>query len=162
MDIQYENLLGVPFDFGNSDCIDFVIRLYKQNFDINITNYARPNDWNADHIDIIGLSYEREGFEKVEGWTLKNLHPGDLLAMAIGTSKANHLAVYVGGNTIAHHKVGSLSSSEVLRDFWRNSICYVLRHPDVPYEETVQPVINIQELIDARYKVQPQAQAEES
>jgi cell wall-associated NlpC family hydrolase len=153
MTFEYAELIGRPFVMGSSDCIGLVTDFYKENFDISITNYARPKDWDADRIDIIGLTYEREGFDKVMDWTLKNLKPGDLLAMAVGSSVANHLAVYVGNNTIVHHLAYSMSREETLRDFWRKSTCYVLRHKDVHTEEVVKPTVTIAELMDARYNL---------
>lgn len=155
--MTYDNLLGRPFELGKFDCFTMVRDFYKQNYDIEIKNYARPKDWDADKIDIIGTVYEREGFEKVEGWTLKNLNPGDLLCMAIGSSKANHMAIYVGENKIVHHKVNSFSTDETLRDFWRKSICYVLRHKTVPVVETEKPTLDLMELLDVRNRLQTEA-----
>jgi cell wall-associated NlpC family hydrolase len=153
--MRYEELIGRPFELGRYDCFTMVRDFYAENFNIPLTNYARPNDWDADTVDIIGLTYEREGFFKVDDWTLKNLNPGDLLCMAIGTSKANHMAVYIGGNQIVHHKIAAMSDVEILRDFWRKSICYVLRHKDVPVIEVEKPTIDIMELLDARNRLQP-------
>jgi len=151
--MQYDNLLGRPFELGRTDCFKMVRDFYKQNYDIELRNYARPRDWQADTTDIIGLSYEQEGFDKVTDWSLKTLQPGDLLCMAISSSKPNHLAIYVGDNTIVHHKVYTMSSAEVLRDFWRNTTCYVLRHKDVPNTTVEKPTVTIQELLDERNRL---------
>jgi len=148
--LDYEHLIGKPFELGKHDCFEAVRCLYKDNFQIELANYARPKDWDADKVDIIGKSYEREGFSKVLGWTLTNLKQGDLLCMAIGTSVPNHLATYVGSNTIFHHKIGSLSNSEMLRDFWRRSICYVLRHSEVNVPEVVLPEVQLVDIINER------------
>lgn len=151
--MEYENLLGRPFELGRYDCFTMVRDFYKQNFDIDLRNYARPKDWLSDNTDIIGLSHEKEGFEKLTDWSIKTLRPGDLLCMAISSSKPNHLAIFVGDNTIVHHKVYSMSSSETLRDFWRNTTCYVLRHKDVPNLSVEKPAVTIQELLDARNRL---------
>lgn len=154
--MQYEEVIGRPFELSRYDCFETVVDLYDINFDIKLTRYARPKDWNADEIDIIGRTYEREGFVKLDEWSLATLNPGDLLCMAIGTAKANHIAVYVGNNEIVHHKVDSFSNVETLRDFWRKSICYVLRHKDVPLVEVKQNNISLKELLDARNRLQPE------
>lgn len=154
--MQYEEVLGRPFELGTYDCFETVVDLYKLNFNIEITRYARPKDWDADKIDIIGKTYEREGFEKLDEWSLKNLNPGDLLCMAIGSAKANHIAVYVGGNQIVHHKIAAMSNVETLRDFWRKSICYVLRHKDVPIIVEEKKTVNIMELLNERNRLQPE------
>lgn len=151
--MKYEHLIGRPFELGKTDCFDLVRHFYKDNFDITIRNYARPKDWNSDQIDIIGLAHEREGFSKVYNWDIKNLRPGDVLCMAIGASKANHYAIYVGGNLIIHHKANALSNVEVLRDFWRKSTCFVLRHKDVPDLRVEKPAISIQDLINERNRI---------
>jgi cell wall-associated NlpC family hydrolase len=154
MKLNYTGLEGRPFEIGTHDCFDMVLSMYALNFGIKLTKYARPNNWRADNIDIIGLSYEREGFHKVMDWTLATLRPGDILCMAIGSSKANHMAVYIGENQIIHHKDRSFSNVETLRDFWRRSICYVLRHKDVNIEPEVKPEVQLKDLIDERNRIQ--------
>lgn len=151
MMIEYNDLLGRQFELSRFDCFTMVSDFYLKNYGISITNYARPKDWSSDDIDIIGQSYPREGFSKVQDWSIATLQPGDLLAMAIGSSKANHLAIYIGQNKIVHHLMYQLSREEILRDFWRKSVCYVLRHNDVSYEEPEKPTTTIEELLNARY-----------
>lgn len=151
--LEYDHLIGRPFELGTKDCFDALSKLYDHNFGIQLTNYARPKGWSSDKIDIIGKSYEKEGFKKVQDWTLANLQDGDVLCMAIGTSLPNHLATYVGSNTIFHHKINSLSNSETLRDFWRRSICYVLRHKDVNIEKPVVPETQLVDIINERNSI---------
>lgn len=151
--LKHEHLIGVPFELGTGDCFKAVRDIYKDNFGIELRNYARPKGWDADRVDIIGMSHEREGFYKVSEWTLKNLLPGDVLCMAIGTSVPNHLATYLGGNMIFHHKIGSMSNAEVLRDFWRRSICYVLRHKDVDTSEPPLPETQLLDVINERNRI---------
>jgi cell wall-associated NlpC family hydrolase len=148
--MKYEHLVGRQFMLGTYDCFRMVQDIYKDNFGIIIKNYARPNNWDADRLDIIGPSYAQEGFELVPDWTLKTLRPGDVLAMAVGTSNPNHLAVNLGGNLIIHHKIGALSNTEVLREFWRDSTCYVGRHPDVPDLTPKGETVTLQEILDVR------------
>jgi cell wall-associated NlpC family hydrolase len=154
MQLQYEEFLGRPWtEIGSNDCFRLVMDLYDLNFKIQLTNYARPKDWDSDKLDIIGKLYEREGFYKVTDWSLKTLQPGDVLCIAISSRNPNHLAVYVGENLILHQLLFRMSNVEVLRDFWRNSICYVLRHPNVPCLEEKLPTVDLMELANARYKV---------
>lgn len=155
--IEYSHLIGRPFELGRFDCFTIVRDFYRDNFGIEICNYARPKDWSSDKVDIMGLAHEREGFSKVENWTIRDLRPGDLLCIAIGTSAPNHFAVYVGDNKIIHHLSNSLSTDETLRDFYRMTTCYVLRHKDVPDLRPSLPTTSIQELIDARNRVEAEA-----
>lgn len=150
MSLKYEHLIGQPFLWGVRDCFTVVREIYSLNFGIEITNYARPTDWSSDMRDLIRSAYLREGFVMVEDWRVDELRPGDVLCLALGESTGNHFAVYVGDNTIMHHLYHRLSSSEVFRDFWRNSVCYVLRHPEVPDLRPEKTDVTIMEILNAR------------
>lgn len=150
MSIEYKNLVGKPFDLGKQDCFKLAIDFYKQNFDINIPNFSRPTNWNADNIDLIGMLHTKAGFEKVDTWDLR---PGDALATAVGSSSPNHLVIYVGDNLLLHHKAYHLSDVETFRPAWRVVTCYVLRHLDVPDLTPVYPDVTIEELLRQRYSV---------
>lgn len=154
MTLKYEHLIGRSFLWGVRDCFTIVREVYRENFGIEITDYARPTDWSADMRDLIRDAYLREGFELMRAWTAADLRPGDLLCLAIGESNGNHFAVYVGDNTIVHHLYHRLSSSETFRDFWRNSVCYVLRHPEVPDLRPDKEDVTLMELLNARYRPQ--------
>ncbi len=157
MTVQYEHLVGRPFLWGVRDCFQLVRDFFADNFGMLITNYARPTNWRSDEMDLMRACYEREGFEMMTNWKAKDLRPGDVLCMAIGESTGNHFAVFVGDNTICHHLYGRLSTAEPMRDFWRNSVCYALRHPDVPDLRPELVDIDIGSLLSARYNLQPDA-----
>jgi len=146
----YEHLVDRPFVFGAQDCLSLFRDFYKTNFNIDIRNYARPQNWSSDQLDLMRLCYEREGFDMVTDWKLKDLRPADVLCMAIGESNPNHFSIYLGDGEIVHHLAGRNSSKETFRDFWRSSTCYLLRHPDVPDLRPVYPDVDIRSLIDAR------------
>lgn len=157
MTIRYEHLVGRSFLWGVRDCLSLFRDFYKDNFGIEITNYARPTNWRSDHLDLMRACYEREGFEMLTDWKAKDLRPGDVLCMAIGESTGNHFAVFVGDNTICHHLYGRVSTAEVMRDFWRNSVCYILRHPDAPDLRPELVDVDIGSLLNARYNLQSDA-----
>jgi cell wall-associated NlpC family hydrolase len=150
MDLQYDDLLGIPMTFGTDDCFSLGRKFFKLNFGIEITNYARPSDWSSDKLDLIRLFHEREGFQMITDWKVKDLRPADVFCMAIGDTNPNHFAVYVGEGDMVHHLYGRLSSKETYRDFWRNSTCFILRHPDVPDLRPIYPDVDMRSLIDAR------------
>lgn len=150
MTLVYEHLLNKPFLWGVNDCFSLARGFYKTNFDIDVPDYARPTNWGAGVLDLPRLCYERNGFVMHTDWRGSKLRPGDVLLMAVGDTAANHFAVYVGDNTIIHHLFGRTSNEEVFRDFWQNSICYVLRHPDVPDLRPVHPDTDIGSLLRAR------------
>lgn len=157
MTVKYEHLVGRDFLWGVRDCFQLVRDFFAENFGMAITNYARPTNWRSDELDLMRACYEREGFEMILNWKAKDLRPGDVLCMAIGESTGNHFAVFVGDNTICHHLYGRLSTAEPMRDFWRNSVCYALRHPDVPDLRPVLVDIDIGSILSARYNIQPDA-----
>jgi cell wall-associated NlpC family hydrolase len=150
-DLKYHQLTGRAFTgIGNDDCFALSIQFFKDNFGIEITDYPRPNDWESDELNLIELLYEREGFDKITDWKAKDLRPGDVLCMAVGERNPNHLAIFVGNNTIVHHLYGRLSRTDDLRDFWLHQTCFILRHPDVPDLRPVYPDVDIMDLLRAR------------
>lgn len=149
-DLKYEHLVGVPFVFGTHDCLSLFRAFYRENFGIEIRNYARPEDWDAEKLDLMRLCYEREGFDMITDWKTKDLRPADVLCVAIGESNPNHFAIYTGKETIVHHLYGRLSSEDPFREFWRNQTCFLLRHPDVPDLRPVYPDTDIMSLLNVR------------
>lgn len=157
MTLVWEHLLNRPFRWGERDCFALARTFYIENFGITVPDYARPTNWTAGLLDLPRLCYEKNGFEMHTDWKTADLRPGDLLLMAVGDTAANHFAVYVGDNIIIHHLFGRTSNEEPFRDFWRNSVCYMLRHPSVPDLRPVLPDTDIASLLRARYPVLPDA-----
>lgn len=153
MTLIYEHLVDRPFAWGSSDCLSLFRDFYETNFNIKITNYARPSNWSSDSLDLMRLCYEREGFDMITEWKLKDLRPGDVLCMAIGEQNANHFAIYLGDGELVHHLYGRTSTKETFRGFHRNSTSFILRHPDVPDLRPVYPDVDIRSLLDARNAV---------
>lgn len=153
MTLSYQHLVGREFLPGVRDCYDIVICFFRENFGLELTDYARPSDWRADGNDLIRDLYEREGFEMLTDWRPKDLRPGDVLCTAIGESAPNHLMIFVGDNKVIHHLAGRLSVEEHYRDFHRNATCFVLRHPAVPDLRPVLPHTDIGSLLRDRYQV---------
>ncbi|WP_051504156.1 NlpC/P60 family protein [Sphingomonas jaspsi] len=149
--IVYQPFIGRPFLYGVRDCYALVRDIYEASFGLKLTNYARPTNWRADTVDLINSLYAHDGFQMVVDWTAKDLRPGDILCMAVGERAANHMAVYVGDNKVAHHLWGRLASEDPYRDFFRSTTCFVLRHPDVPDLRPVLPVTDIRSLLRERY-----------
>lgn len=152
MELKYENLLGFPWVMNETDCFTLVRNFYKQNFDIDIPDVARPINWNADRLDLISKVYPLAGFEKVtDMWD--DLRPADILCCAVQSSVPNHLAIYIGNTEILHHRIGVNSTVETLRPFWRMTTGYILRHPSVPDLRPIAPDGNIEDLIRARFRL---------
>ena len=143
-------LEGKAFDLGTQDCFGVVIGFFKLNFDIDIPNFARPNDWNPAKDNLIDKLYKQAGFEKLdvdENWPPR---PADILVCTVGGSVPNHLVVYLGQNEILHHKDGMFSGKETMRPAWKRYTSYILRHPQVPDMTEKKPVMTLQEVYDAK------------
>lgn len=152
--LNYTHLEGRAYIPGSVHCYQLVRDLYRDNFGIELRNYAIPTDWNGGPLKLIDWAWEREGFYKVADWQSRGLQPGDLLAMSIRTKTPNHLGVYMGEDVVFHHPYGQPAKAERMRNFWRMVTCYVLRHPDVPNLTQAQPNISIKELASGRYAVE--------
>lgn len=148
---EYDYLEGRYFDWGRKDCLALFRDLYRDQFGIEITDYARPTNWNSEMIDLIRACYEREGFDMIprDQMKAKDLRIGDVACIAVGSGVANHFAVFVGDNKIVHHKANTFSNSELFRDFWKGSTAFYLRHPDVPDMTPVRPDVDLGELVRA-------------
>lgn len=155
MELSYAHLLGRPYDAdGGFHCYRLVRDFYRDNFGMELRDYAIPNDWDANKLNLIEMIYQREGFKKVEDWSIATLRPADLLCVAHMASNANHFVVNLGGNQVLHHPLGQMSRIDPMRNYFRMATLYVIRHPDVPDLTPALPDTSIKELLDARYQVQ--------
>lgn len=160
--IKYEHLTGKQFDFGKSDCYSIVRYFYKDNYNIILPNYARPNDfWEY------GMDMYMERFYKNNFYVL-NCHPseyqiGDVFLMAIQSSVVNHAAVLIENGTILHHLVGQISTTSPYRSIWRNNTMAVVRHRDVKNDDVVEK-INILDTLpeNLRRKINEQLERDSS
>lgn len=131
MKLEYNCLLGRPFKHGVTDCYSLIRDFYRINYGIELTDYARPDEWWNK-----GLNLYQDNILK-EGFYLLDVHhsewqPGDVLLMGIQSRVANHAAVLVENGHIIHHLWGRLSTKEPYRRFYRNLTLGVYRHKDVP------------------------------
>lgn len=141
MEIKYDHLLGKEFVHGKDDCYELLRRFYKDNFNISLTDYARPNDWwvNEEYeFDLYKENYANEGFTALDDVPVRDLRIGDVLLIALPDGRrvskvlTNHCAVYVGDGYIIHHRLGKLSEKILYRSTYKNFTTHVLRHKDVP------------------------------
>jgi cell wall-associated NlpC family hydrolase len=149
--LRYEHLQGIPYSLER-DCYELGRDFFRDNFGIELTPYARPQDWSSDNHDLIRQLHEREGFQMLTDWKIADIRPADVFCLAIGQGNPNHFAIYLGDNKLLHHLRGRFSSVEVYRDVYRNSTSFILRHPDVPDLRPVLPDTTIASLLNDRYQ----------
>jgi len=149
--LRYDHLIGLQFTgIGDRDCFALIRDFFRDNFEIEIPDFARPNDWRSNTLDLIRNCYPASGFEMLTKWKSSDLRPGDVLAIMVGESNPNHLAIVVDDGKILHHLAGRMSNVEPLRDFWLDNTAFVLRHPDVPDLRPVYPDVDIGSILDER------------
>lgn len=139
-----------PFILGFQDCFTVVRDFFKLNFDLDMPDIARPNDWEAEKDDLIGKFYDICGFEKLDPEDNWPPRPADLLVCTFGGSVPNHLVVFLGGNEILHHKINMLSGRELMRPAWKRATAYILRHPQVPDLTQAKPTMELMEAYEKR------------
>ena len=137
--LRYKHLVGRQFLMGKNDCYSILRHIYKDNLGIELTNYARANDWwLTDDVSMYLDNYEREGFQLLPDVKLDQIRPLDVFLIAIPDPRrmekvvTNHCAIYLNDGIVLHHRMGTLSSLDQWRGALRNFTTHVIRHKDVP------------------------------
>lgn len=139
MTLKYDHLVGIPFKHGSTDCLGLVRHFYKDNFGIEIPDYARADDWWNKGQNLYMDLYPENGFYPIDV-PIRDWRPGDLLLMGIQSNVANHAAVIVDDGMLLHHLWGRLSTLENYRPLYRNCTLATLRHKDVNIERVEKKV----------------------
>lgn len=146
MMIQFEHLEGIPFVHGTTDCYDLIRRFYADNFKIELPNFARPDGWWNQGMNLYGDLYHEAGFRVLD------CHPseyqtGDVVLMAVLATVANHGGVLLPDGRLLHHLHGRLSLAEAYSTQWRARTLYVLRHKDIPENLAQQTEVDIRDVL---------------
>ena len=126
---------GIEYKHGSNDCYGLIRRFYKDNFDLNLRNYARPHDWWNTDLSLYQLNYHKEGFRPLDAHP-SDWRPADLFLMAVKSTKINHSAILLENGKILHHVPGRFSGVETYSGMWRNLTCGILRHKDIHFDMT--------------------------
>lgn len=153
--LKYEHLQGIPFKYGSTDCYGLVRRFYADNYGIELTNYARIEDWWDKGLNLFMEYFHDEGFHSLD------VHPsewrsGDLLLISILSSVANHTAILLPEGKILHHMYGQLSKVEDYRGAYRNNTVAVLRHKGVKVEQ-IDDSVDLMEVLPNEFRRKIQA-----
>lgn len=137
--LRYKHLIGKQFSMGKNDCYSILRAIYKDNLNIELPNYARPNDWwLEENVNYYVDRYKKEGFILLEDPSLEDLRPFDVMLIAIPDPRdlkrvvTNHCAIYLEQGMIVHHRMGTLSSIAPYRGVLRNLTTHIVRHKDIP------------------------------
>lgn len=118
-------LIGREYCWGSLDCWTLVRDWYKEEWDLDLPDWERPDrpDWeNAPRFVEL---YEQAGFREV---SIKHMQYGDAMLMSIGSTGLNHVAVYLGEQQVLHHLTNRLSSRDLLGGWLLKCTGKVLRH----------------------------------
>lgn len=127
MNLKYEHLIGQQFDHGTQDCYEIQRQFWKDNFDLDLPPYARPDDWWDHGQDLYRDHYAECGFEVMD-ITPIDLQPADVFLIAIRSEVPNHSGIHLGDGQMLHHFYGRLSEVTAWDGMWRNRTCAILRH----------------------------------
>lgn len=122
-------LIGRQFHHGIIDCLTLVQDYYKQNLNITLPQYERPDLWWELGMNLYEEHFPSAGFYEVRDGSIKE---HDMILMKVGSSKTNHAAIYIGNNKIIHHPMGRLSTIDIYGGWWQKITAKVVRHKDVP------------------------------
>lgn len=135
---QYKHLLGLPYSAGDQDCYGLIRRYYKEVWDIELENFARPEAWWDDpSFNLICENLATTEWEKVPV-SLREVKVGDGLIFSIINGRANHVGVYVGNGNFIHHVLNQFSNEEAYTPKWLSRTLMIVRNPVVTSKTEAQ------------------------
>jgi cell wall-associated NlpC family hydrolase len=144
--MNYQELVGRPFDIEKQNCYHLLRDFYRLNYDIELTDYPCPANWWDNGLDLYNLLAEDEGFQPVS-LNPRNWLPGDVLVMAIQSSVGNHCGIVLDTGQIFHHLYGQLSCVTAFGGMFRNGLVAVYRHKDVSKVSDAVPTTDLMEVL---------------
>lgn len=141
------HLTGREFVHGSQDCYGLIRDFYIDIFNIQLPDYARPDNWWNQGMDLYRDHYIEEGFEVI------HCHPkdwwiGDIILMAIFSPIPCHAGIYLGRNLMLHHFIGRRSNIEQYKGRWRTSTTGIYRHRDTHKLDPFVQQIDIHEALE--------------
>lgn len=153
--LRYKHLLGRQFKLGTTDCYELLRDMYKDNLNIQLSNYARPKlFWHNEDMNIYVDNYHKEGFRLIDDPRVEDFRPFDVFLVAIPDPRSlqktitNHCLVYLSNGYVIHHRYGEMSSVVPYRGALRNFTTHTIRHKDVPdMRSKISSTVNLMDLI---------------
>lgn len=125
-------LVGRVFYHGVVDCYTLCRDWYKQEFNLELPNFHRDDDWWAKGQNLYVENFKAAGFVQIpknDGeLDFSQVQIGDAFLIQIQADVANHAAVYIGDGLIMHHLYGRLSSRDVFGGYYQKHTTHILRH----------------------------------
>lgn len=145
---RYDHLVGIPYEYGKTDCFQLLKRFYADNFAIELPSYAYPDRfWEGPNpLNLYMDLYHDAGFEPLDVHPTE-WQPGDAFLIAVQSRIANHAAILVDNGQMLHHLWGQRSTVERYTGAWRNRTLATLRHRDAPQVSSDQSVEEISQYL---------------
>lgn len=117
-------LRGRQFEHGTLDCYTLFRDAYHL-AGILMPDFVREDEWWKRGENLYIDNMESTGFYRVN-----NPEPGDIILICLGTTVANHAAIYCGEQEILHHCPERLSRRDVYDGFWLKYTHSIWRHSE--------------------------------
>lgn len=146
---DFRRYVGIDFKHGSTDCYGLIRRVYRELFNMELTDYVRPDEWWDKDYNLYMDNIEREGFRLVDNDLQRFWKVGDIILMAINSTVPCHAAIYIGEGKILHHFYGRKSTIENYCRIWKNTTTAVFRHKNLVLE---RPRLKMELIEDERIR----------
>jgi proteasome lid subunit RPN8/RPN11 len=119
---SFSQYTGKDFVIGEQDCYSIIQQFYKNEYQIELGDYSRDENWRKSNPNIYLDNYKKEGFKDVFGQPKR----GDVIIFKFKTP-ADHTAIYLGENFILHQPKRK-SCIELLNERYKKYIYSIVRH----------------------------------
>jgi len=117
--------VGRQFVHGIIDCYTLCRDWYNKEWNLNLRDYERRDEWWYKGENLYLDNFKKEGFHEIK---VSDLVVGDALLMQLQSPVPNHAAIYLGDNVVLHHVQGRLSSRDVYGGYYQKVTAKALRH----------------------------------
>ena len=127
---KYSHLLDKDYKAGVQDCLALVLDFYKDVFEIEYPQYARPLNFFLPELNL-PPKIASDMQLKSRSLSIPELNEGDILAFRCASEYTNHFGIYVGNNLFIHHLNNSKSREESLDQRWFRRLTHIYYNDDV-------------------------------
>jgi cell wall-associated NlpC family hydrolase len=123
---MYEQYIGLPHEYGKTDCITLIKSFYSEQLDIQLElpEYKKSKKWmhtlSAQEVDAWALKYAiKTSLTTAQNYDLIIYKSNNLIT---------HFGMFLQPTCMLHVEEHNISKIETLSDFWVSSIHAVYRH----------------------------------
>lgn len=117
--------VGREFSHGLVDCYSLVRDFYKREFNLELRDYHRRDQWWEKGENMYLDNFAKEGFKAVP---IEEIKYGDLILMQLESDVPNHAGIFIDNNLVLHHVQGRLSSRDLYGGYYQKVTAKILKH----------------------------------